>query len=195
MRGVEAAGGAVETAVRAPSPQDHWRGSTTAPIVLVEYSDFQCPYCSSIHPTLKRIVDESDGEVAWVYRHLPLESIHPQARSAAVASECLAEQLGDAGFWGFADRVFGQPSQSLSAAYYSQIAAELGADTAAFASCTASGRHNGRIDTDITEAFENGGNGTPFTVLVAGDRQTPMSGALPYTQIMAVINAAKSRQY
>ena len=193
LSGVEAAGGAVETAVSEPSPQDHWRGSSTAPVVLVEYSDFQCPYCSSIHPTIKRIVDESDGEVAWVYRHLPLESIHPQARSAAVASECIAEQLGDEGFWGFADRVFGS-SPTLGDAYYTQTAAALGADAVAFASCMASGRHDARIDADIAEAFENGGSGTPFTVVIAGDTQIPVSGALPYAQIQAVIQSAKSRQ-
>jgi protein-disulfide isomerase len=192
LQGVEAAGGAKQTAVAEPSAQDHWRGNPEAPIVLVEYSDFECPFCASIHPTLKRIVDESQGEVAWVYRHLPLESIHPQARPAAIASECIAQQLGSDGFWAFADQVFGE-SRPLSAAYYSEIAAGLGADPAAFTSCVASGRFNDRIDAHMADALQNGGNGTPFTVVVAGGAQTAVSGALPYAQIMTVINAAKAR--
>src|SRR3989338_5039043 len=69
-----AAAGAQEptaaTHVRAPSAQDHIVGSPTAPLVLIEYSDFQCPYCNVVHPTLKRIVEESNGQIAWVYRHL-----------------------------------------------------------------------------------------------------------------------------
>ncbi|MEK7068565.1 MAG: thioredoxin domain-containing protein, partial [Patescibacteria group bacterium] len=91
------------TKVAAPSADDHIIGSPTAPIVLIEYLDFQCVYCSMVHPTLKRIVEESDGQVAWVMRHLPLESIHPEARPAGLAAECIAEQLGQAGWWAFAD--------------------------------------------------------------------------------------------
>src|SRR3989344_5863622 len=104
------------TNVRAPSAQDHLVGSPDAPIVLIEYSDFQCPFCSRIDPTLKRIVAESNGQIAWVYRHLPLESLHPEARPAALASECIAEQLGNDGFWKFADRIFADQSK-MSAAY------------------------------------------------------------------------------
>jgi protein-disulfide isomerase len=192
LQGVEATGGATQTAVTAPAPADHWLGSPDAKIVLVEYSDFECPFCASIHPTIKRIVNESQGEVAWVYRHLPLESIHPQARPAAVASECIAEQLGDEGFWGFADRVFGE-SRALSATYYAEIAASLGANSAAFSSCIASNRFDAKVDAHMAEAMQNGANGTPFTVVVAGNSQTPISGALPYAQIVAVINAVKAR--
>src|SRR3989344_3317889 len=85
---------------------DYVLGSPNAPVVLVEYSDFQCPFCSMIHPTLKRIVEESEGQISWTYRHLPLESIHPQALPSALAAECIGEQLGNEGFWAFADDMF-----------------------------------------------------------------------------------------
>lgn len=179
--------------IRPPSAGDHIVGSPDAPVVLVEYSDFQCPYCSLIHPTLKRIVEESQGEVAWVYRHFPLENIHAEAFPAAVASECVAEQLGDTGFWAFADKIFAN-QKSMSSAYYAQIAGELGANQAAFASCVASGSYDQKIKVDSSEATGNGGNGTPFTVVVSGDVQVPFSGALPYAQIKAVIQAAATRQ-
>ena len=92
--------------IRMPSASDHLIGSAEAPIVLVEYSDFQCPYCQMIHPTLKQIVAESNGKIAWVYRNFPLYQIHPQATPAANAAECIAEQLGSEGFWKFADTIF-----------------------------------------------------------------------------------------
>ncbi|MBE0618991.1 MAG: thioredoxin domain-containing protein, partial [Burkholderiales bacterium] len=72
--------------------RDHIRGDTAAPVTLVEYSDFECPFCKRFHATAKRLVDESKGQVKWVYRHFPLDELHPgKARKEAVASECAAE--------------------------------------------------------------------------------------------------------
>src|SRR4051812_1518766 len=67
------------TDIRPPTAGDHIVGAPDAPIVLVEYSDFQCPFCSMVNPTLKKIVSESNGQIAWVYRQFPLTSIHPEA--------------------------------------------------------------------------------------------------------------------
>jgi protein-disulfide isomerase len=180
-------------AVRAPGDDDHWYGQQDAPIVVVEYSDFQCPYCAVFHPTVKRIVDESQGEVAWVYRHFPLESIHPEARPSAVAAECVAAQLGQSGFWAFADAAFTN-QRSLSSTYYAQLAGQLGADTARFNACVASGEYETRVDADYSEALVNGAQGTPFTVILTAEGQVPLSGALPYAQVKAVITALMSRQ-
>ena len=180
----------VEADVSLPNTNDYVRGSPGASIVLVEYSDFQCPYCAMIHPTLKRIVEESNGEIAWVYRHLPLESIHPQALPAALASECIGEQLGQNGFWAFADDVFVDQS-GMSSARYASLAQELGADAAQFNACVASKKYLSKIDAAALEAQSNGGTGTPFTVVIAGDTQKTISGALPYAQIMAVINSLR----
>lgn len=190
---VEAAGTPSTVSIRLPSAQDHRYGSIAASTVLVEYSDFQCPYCSLIHPTLKRIVDESGGEVAWVYRHFPLDSIHPQATPAALASECVAEQLGSDGFWAFAGKLFAN-QKSISPAYYAQAAGELGANVATFNTCVSSQKHAPKLNTDAQEAFDNGGNGTPFTIVLSGGKQVSFSGALPYAQIMAVIKSAQGRQ-
>lgn len=178
--------------VRPPSAGDHIRGSADAPIVLIEYSDFQCPYCSVIHPTLKKIVDESNGQVAWVYRQLPLTSIHPEAQPAAEASECVAEQLGDAGFWQFADTLFANQAK-LGSAYYAEVAKSVGADPAKFTACMAAGTHREKIATDTIEAQSNGGSGTPFTVVLntKNGKAAPVSGALPYAQIMSVIKSVQ----
>lgn len=172
---------------------DHLRGNAEAPIILIEYSDFQCPFCARIHPDLARIVDESNGGIAWVYRHLPLNSIHPEAMSAAIASECIAKQLGSEGFWQFADAIFAD-QDSMSAAAYVALAGRLGANVQEFSACTVSGEFDERIATHALEASQNGGTGTPFTVVVKGDLQVPVSGALPYAQLKAVINSVKNRQ-
>lgn len=180
------AGAAVNVA--APGASDHLYGSPDAPIKLIEYSDFECPFCSLVHPTLKRIVDESNGGVAWIYRHLPLESIHPKARPAALAAECVAEQLGNTGFWQFADTIFANQNK-LSDQYMAGVAAELGADMGLYTSCTQSQKHAGVVDTHAADAMQNGGNGTPFTVVYGKGKQVPASGALPYDRFMAVINS------
>ncbi len=92
--------------VQAPDPEkDHWRGSKDARYVLIEYSDFECPYCQRFHPTAKQFEQENE-DVAWVYRHFPIRTIHPDAQKLAELSECVVEQKGPEGFWQFSDMVF-----------------------------------------------------------------------------------------
>lgn len=181
------------THVPAPTAEDHIIGSLTAPLILVEYSDFQCPFCSMLDPTLKRIVAESNGQIAWVYRHLPLTSIHPNAQPAAIASECVAEQLGNDGFWKFADAMFGNQSK-LGDSYYEEVAKTLGADMTKFKSCVASQKYLPKINANAKDAMDNGGQGTPYTILFDKKGQVGVSGALPYETFTSVIKAFKERQ-
>src|SRR6185295_1812236 len=125
--------------VPAPSASDFIVGSPNAPIVLVDYSDFQCPFCSMIYPTLKKITSESNGQIAWVMREYPLYQIHPQALPAANAAECIADQLGNNGFWKFADTVFADQSK-LNDGYYLQLAQLLGANVTTFNACVAANK-------------------------------------------------------
>jgi len=179
--------------VRPPQEGDHFYGSPGAPVTLIEYSDFECSYCASAYPTLKRLVDESQGAVAWIYRHLPLEGIHPQARPAALASECVAEQLGNDGFFEFSERVFADQA-AMSEVQYIGFARELGADLARYDACMSSKKYSAKIDADIEDAYSNGASGTPFTIVYGYGVQAPVSGALPYEQFKAVINSLKARQ-
>ncbi len=86
---------------------DHYKGSKNPQITLIEYSDYECPFCARVHPTLERVV-ENHSNTTWVYRHLPL-GFHQQAVPAAVAAECVAEHEGNDAFWEFSDAVFGNP--------------------------------------------------------------------------------------
>lgn len=166
---------------------DHVRGDEDAPIVIVEYSDIECPFCSRFHDTMKQVVSEYDGQVAWVYRHFPLESIHPNARMAANAVECAADQGED--FWEFADALFAAQSLGLSKTNVLGIADDLGYNTSRLEDCIDGGEFNSLINTQSQEAQAAGGRGTPFSVLIGPNgEQVPISGAQPYASVAATID-------
>lgn len=174
--------------------RDHIRGNPAAPVTLVEYSDFECPFCKSFHPTVKKVVDESGGRVKWVYRHFPLDEIHSKARKEAAASECAAELGGNDAFWKFADRFYElTPSNNRTDidTVLPQVAREVGLDKARFASCLASGRHDRRVEEDLQNAGATGGRGTPWSIIVSKSGKTyPLSGAQPYASVKQLIELA-----
>lgn len=178
--------------IRKPSSSDHIIGSPTAPIVLIEYSDFQCPFCSIIYPTLKKIVSESNGKIAWVYREFPLTSIHPLANPAANAAECIAAQLGSTGFWKYADAIFNNQSK-LSADYSAQLAQQFGANMTQYNQCVSGSTYQKNIDADTQEVESIGGTGTPYVVVLntKTNKTAVIPGALPYDQAMAVIKGVE----
>lgn len=175
--------------VRPLAASDHVRGDASAPITMIEYSDFQCPYCGTFHPVMQRIMNEYAGRVKWVYRHLPLDSIHPEANPAALASECVADIAGNDAFWTMADSLIAN-QQALSRTLYEKLAAEVGVPADALNTCLDEARFQGRIDADITNALESGAKGTPFTVVFApGKDPIPIPGAFPYEAVKSAIEA------
>lgn len=179
--------------------RDHIRGNPAAPVTLVEYSDFECPFCKRFHPTVKRLVDESNGQLRWVYRHFPLDELHPvKARKEAVASECAAELGGNDAFWKFADRFFElTPSNNRTDidTVLPRIASEIGLDKARFAACLASGRHDRRIAEDAQDAAATGGRGTPWSLVVSKSGKTyPLSGAQPYAAVKQLVELAREEK-
>jgi len=176
--------------------RDHIRGNPEAPVTLIEYSDFECPFCKRFHDTVKKLVEESGGQVRWVYRHFPLEELHPvKARREALASECAAELGGNEAFWKFADRFYElTPSNNRTDvdAVLPRIAREIGLDEAKFASCLASGRHDRRVREDYENAAATGGRGTPWSIVVSKRGKTyPLSGAQPYAAVKELVEQAR----
>ena len=174
--------------------RDHIRGNPDAPVTLVEYSDFECPFCKRFQSTLKQVVDESNGKVRWVYRHFPLDELHSKARKEAAASECAAELGGNDAFWKFADRFFElTPSNNNTDldTVLPRVAKDIGIDPAKLASCVASGRHARRVAEDAQNASSTGGNGTPWTLVVAKSGKTyPLSGAQSYATVKQLVGLA-----
>ena len=179
--------------------RDHIRGNPDAPVTLVEYADFECPFCKRFHPTVVKVIDDSGGQVRWVYRHFPLDELHPvKARREAAASECAAELGGNEAFWKFADRFFElTPSNNNTAidTVLPQVAREIGLDPARFASCLASGRHDRRVAEDVQNAVATGGRGTPWSIIVSKSGRTyPLSGAQPYAAVKQIVDLARQEK-
>ncbi|MEW6408049.1 MAG: DsbA family protein [Patescibacteria group bacterium] len=169
---------------------DHIRGDKNAPITLVEYSDFQCPYCKKFNPTMQQVMQEYSGKVRWVYRHFPL-SFHQNAQKSAEASECAGEQNK---FWEYSDKLF-ENSQAdgtgLNTDDLKRYAKELGLNTSKFNDCLASGKFTSKVNADMASGQAAGISGTPGTILIDKNGNTQLiSGALPYEQIKAKIDAA-----
>jgi len=174
---------------------DHILGNPDAPVKLVEYSDMECPFCKRFHPTMKQVMDEygKKGQVAWVYRHLPLESIHTKALKEAEATECANRLGGNDKFWAYLDRIFEiTPSNDgLDLTLLPQIAQDIGLNRSEFEACLASGEFTQKIKDSITEATRAGAQGTPYTLVVTEKgTKIPISGALPYSSVKQTIDQA-----
>jgi protein-disulfide isomerase len=156
------------------------QGPEDAPVTIVEFSDFECPFCKRIHPTLKQVLDTYEGKIRLVYRHLPLTNIHPNAQKAAEASLCAHEQ-GE--FWAMHDAIF-EGTGGLAVASLKATAADIGLDTEAFAQCLDSGDKADEVAADMAVARELGLSGTP--ALFINGRY--LSGAQPYETIARVID-------
>jgi len=92
--------------LRPVSPDDHIVGNINAKIIIVEYSDLECPFCKVFHTTMRQVMEKGNGDVAWVYRHYPIPQLHPKAFHEAEATECAWEQGGNEAFWKYTNRLF-----------------------------------------------------------------------------------------
>jgi protein-disulfide isomerase len=133
------------------------RGSAAAPVVIVEFSDFQCPYCRSVEPTLKALLAKYAGRVSLAYRDFPLREVHPQAQQAAEAAWCAGEQ---GKFWEYHDLLYTNEAK-LDAGSLAGHARSLGIDVQRFTSCLASGKFKHAVEEDVQAGSKVGVNGTP----------------------------------
>jgi protein-disulfide isomerase/copper chaperone CopZ len=161
---------------------NHVRGDFEAPITLVEFSDFECPFCGRHFPTLNKILSDYKGKVRLVYKHFPL-SFHPNAQKAAEASECASEQ---GKFWEYHDKLFENQTSGYSLEKFKQWARDLGLNVTKFNDCLDSGKYAQKVQADYQEGLQKGVNGTPAT-FVNGQL---VSGALPYEVFKQIIDSA-----
>ena len=149
--------------------KDHIRGNPAAAVSLIEYSDFECPFCKRFHSTLKALLERFDGQVNWVMRHYPLPFHEPAARSEAVAAECAARLGGNDAFWKYADALFertrsngqGLPGENA----LSTLAASMGIQQNSFAQCLQDDKVAKWIEGDVADGSAIGIEGTPTTVI------------------------------
>lgn len=179
----------------AVSDDDYILGSKDADIVMIEYSDLECPFCERFHPTGHQAVDEYGGKVAWVYRNYPLETLHPRAYPAANALECVGTQKGSEGVWKFIDTVFSDQEKYLTDAGLREAAVSSGADGTAFDTCYQSKQFEQKIRDMATAGSAAGVTGTPATYIVNKKGEAWLvPGALPYESLKATIETALGNQ-
>ena len=168
-------------------------GNPNAPVAIVEFSDFQCPFCQRFHALILPLIKQEyidTGKAKLIFRHAPLES-HPQGQPAALAAACAGQQSG---FWSYADGLYGN-QQRLAGPFYSDLAKEQQLDVAKFDACLKEGKARAEIDADLKYARAYGVDGTPtfFIGRVAGNqvlKAMPLSGLLPYPVIATFIDQA-----
>lgn len=171
--------------VQASADDDPMLGNADAPVTMIEFSDFECPFCARFfQQTLPQIKEQyiKTGKVQFVYRDFPISSIHSNAEKAAEAGECADEQ---GKFWEYHDLIFSRQDQ-MSVANYKRWAAELKLDTARFDSCLDSGKYADEVAKDFSDGQAAGVSGTP-TFFINGQR---VVGALPFEQFQRVLDAA-----
>jgi len=162
---------------------DPMLGDQNAKLTIVEFSDYQCPFCARVEPTVKQIIDEyvTSGKVRFVYRDFPLTSIHQYAQISAEASECADEQSK---FWEYHDVLF-ENQASLEKDSLKKYANDLGLDSGKFNECLDSGKYKSEVNKDSQDAQKVGGQGTPYFLV----GEIPVSGAQPYENFKQAIEA------
>ena len=176
--------------VVAVSNDDYIRGNEKAKVMLIEYSDFECPFCGRFHPTTNQVLSEYGDAVALVYRQYPL-SFHPNAQKAAEASLCVGAQKGSDGFWKYADSVFAvnEKDGKISPEAITAGAQAAGVDMTKFQSCLDNGDMAERVKAEQAAGTAAGVTGTPGTfVIVDGTAVDFIGGALPYEQVKATLD-------
>jgi protein-disulfide isomerase len=168
---------------QSPTTQSSTKSAKQSKTVLVEFSDFQCPYCAAASGTLKEFLAKRGNEVTLVYKHFPLTSIHPQALPAAKAAWAAGRQ---GKFWQFHDALFGQ-QKKLSEAFYQETAKSLGLDVARFNRDRTSKEAESAIAKDVELADKLGIDGTPFFVM----NGRVFSGAVELADLEATLAKAK----
>ncbi|MEI6221352.1 MAG: thioredoxin domain-containing protein, partial [bacterium] len=183
-----------ENRVRAPSSTDHTYGSPNAPVKIIEFSDLECPFCKRFHTTMHQVMDEygANNQVAWIYRHFPLQQLHPNATAAAIASECINEQAGNAAFWKFTDILATyQTRKGTSINELTAIARTLKINTKTFTSCLLSDRYTNHINNEIQDGTTSGIYGTPTSIIIGRKGKIQLIfGSQSYSQIKPMIDSA-----
>lgn len=180
-----------ENTIEAPGIADHLLGNPKAPIVIVEYSDIECPFCKQYHNTLHLLLNEYEegGKVAWAYRHFP---VHNNSAKEAEAAECAAELGGNSAFWNYLDKIFEMtPSNDgLDLAKLPEIAQSVGLNVTSFNTCLSSGKHAARVAAHFQDMKDNAVRGTPYAAIFAKGElvHEVREGAVPYDYLKAIID-------
>ena len=164
----------------APDPQ-RMRGSASAPVQIVEFSDFQCPFCRRVQPTLNALLEKYGSQVALSFRDFPIIELHPMAHVSAQASRCA---LAQGKFWEYHNALFADPTPRPDRAKLAAHAAQIGLDAKSFESCLAIGTHTKSVDEDLQIGLRAGVSSTPAFFI----NGIYLSGAQPQAEFERIID-------
>ena len=171
--------------------KDYIKGNPNAPIMLIEYSDYECPTCNEFYPTLKKVLNEfgATGKVAWIYRQYPIVNLYPNSAKLSETALCVGEVGGNTAFWKFTDSIFQerQPDSLTDMSKLESLVTNSGVDKDYFESCIRNGRHKKPLEKNITVATEAGVIGLPHTFVVVGNQVESFTGAESYPVVRQVI--------
>jgi protein-disulfide isomerase len=166
----------------APQPWDHAQGSSEAPVTIVEYGDFECPYCGRAYPILRQLRQELGDQIRLIYRHFPLNSVHPHASVAAQAAEAAGAQ---GKFWEMHSMLF-ENQDALENVDFDQYALRVGLEVYRFRADLSSERFSRRVQRDFESGSQLGVSKTP-TLFINGVKY---DGPLEYESILKAVRAA-----
>ena len=176
---------ALTTNIRKVGETDHIRGNRDAKVTIVEYSDLECPFCKKFHETVKTVTGQYGKDVAWVYRHFPLTSIHKRALPFAVATECANKLNGNKAFWDMTDAIFASNPADVNV---KTIASKLGINEDDFDKCLSESSMEKLVDTSAKEALSVGVKSTPTSFIVTSKGTYPLVGAVDEATLKATID-------
>jgi protein-disulfide isomerase len=172
---------------------DHIRGNPNAPILIIEYGDYDCPFCKQYHDTLNQIMDEYGvtGKVAWVYRQYPIGQLHPNSPNVSEAALCVGSIGGHDAFWKFTDLIFenreiDEPTNPVKLPDY---AVEIGINKEEYFACVDSNKMEDSLKNSVADAFNIGARGTPYTVITVGNEQAVVNGAQSYEVVKSILDS------
>jgi protein-disulfide isomerase len=181
---------------------DYVEGDSKSDVLVVEYSDPECPYCISVYPTMKQLRNDYKDTVGFVYRHFPLTQIHPHAYDESKAIICAATLGGSKAYFEYIDALYGyksaQQTTQLPSSGKEDMAANLGLDRAAFSECLTNQNTSTAVDASINDGVQAGVQGTPTSFVLVKTRKgyeivATVDGARPYEYFKAAIDEALSR--
>ncbi len=175
-----------------PNDLDYVRGNKKATITVLEYSDYECPFCKRFHGTMQQVLAEYGDQVNWIFRDFPLGFHDPIASKEAEATQCVGDLGGNEKYWEYSDLIFAttKSNKGLAVSQLPILAEKIGINKADFQKCMDDGKFSAKVQKSIQEGAKAGVRGTPGSFVInnkTGETEF-LGGALPFNQMKAVID-------
>ena len=180
--------------VKGIQADDYVLGPKDAKVVIIEYSDPECPFCKMFHNTMITLMADKSlsGKIAWVYRHFPLDGIHKKARYEAQALECAGVVGGNEGFWNMTNKLYevATSNDTLDLSILPSLAEGIGLSREDFSACLADGKMAAKVESDYQSGIAAGATATPYFIIIGPNGQKiPTTGAVPLASIKVQVQS------